>query len=362
MSVSVLPPESTTGDLQSVLLGETTTDALGRFELVRCNGAMPVSDLGDGSYMLVFTGGDEANFVYTEAIMKQPTTLGAAWTLADAPQAYTGGTAPLESVNGGETEVGTVGIVTEAHAAGDGAELENPVYEDENGNPQDPTILDDPPSGMMNTMAIPTSVCSGSVSYTATNTYTRAWVPIQRFKTRTRLGASFGWSTTKETSLGVAMTGSKGKYNVGLSKSLTNNTATGMSVNANTNSAFRTDVEWRYRGYKVTCWPVGSNAPVATGQIAWRPYNWTGGNRNAISQPTWSCVASRTVSLANAIWVARDRTVTWSGNYSIGGVSLSNSQRTSTSAKLTLIPKASGAKACGSNSTPTTAAQVQEAP
>jgi hypothetical protein len=220
----------------------------------------------------------------------------------------------------------------------------------------------DAPLGNATPRALP-ACTEGVPNWQKTTDWSRRQVPIQRVRTRTRSKVSYEWSTTNNTMLDVAVTGSRGDFSAGLSFSKENTASAGMNPSSLNNTSQLYTQEWQYEKWELYCMTYpGVMKPQ--GAYQWRPAFWTLGNdKRFVGEPSWTCAPVNSTSIASPSWVARGTTVKYAGWFSIGGVSLSSQQTNSSAHKLIYSPyNATKATLCGRDAVPSLASQVVEVP
>jgi hypothetical protein len=220
----------------------------------------------------------------------------------------------------------------------------------------------DAPLGNPTPRALP-ACTEGLPNWHKTTDWSRRQIPVQRVRTRTRSMVSYEWSTTFNTMMDIAVTGSRGDFSAGLSYSRDNTASAGMSPSSLGNTSQLYTQEWQYEKWELYCMTYpGVMKPQ--GAYQWRPAFWTLGNtKRFVGEPSWACTQDHKIVIASPSWVARATTVKYAGWFSIGGASLASQQTNSSASKLTYSPyNASQARLCGSDAVPIYASQVVEIP
>src|SRR5690606_38529593 len=94
--------------------------------------------------------------------------------------------------------------------------------------------------------------------------------------------------------------------------------------------------------------------------VEYRPYAFTGFNRNRAVTVGYGCKTAYNGSLSNELWVSRSNTTTIGGEFSLIGLSLNAQQKHTDSHKKYYTPTRSGARICGENNYPALTEKVRE--
>lgn len=219
-------------------------------------------------------------------------------------------------------------------------------------------------SGDMGTTSLPFRACNpqnlNEVEVpVATSYYASSWLPVKRVETKSNSRFKYDWSSSNETKFTLVY---HGTY-AGLTSSTTQATSVGYSYTSTNNANRNLEVHWRYRMYDILCYNVLFGQYVSdTGKDEWRPNNWTGGTQTAaVTGTQFSCSGTNLTNMVATTWVAQTTTTSHSNGATLAGVGLTQSQKGTSTHKLTVIPDTGAtAQICGSNAYPISAQKVKE--
>lgn len=163
------------------------------------------------------------------------------------------------------------------------------------------------------------------------------WEPMGVFRARqvpvhwnflaNRSKVKFEWGTTQKTRMEVGYAGTGSNYAGGFSASTQNESSANLTKSWDgpyTKRFFA--VQWKYEKQRFYCikYEVGA---VDSGERRWVPHHWTTGTSSIASEYDFTCSNANKVRItADEVRIANNRSVTFSGFFSIAGVKLDATQ------------------------------------
>jgi hypothetical protein len=328
-----------TGTTTSTLIGETSTDANGMWEIDR-----PREPVVLGQLEVVGIVGDES--VIYDYIA----------TLGSPSASRTSSVRSSKAHEAGLTLQIGVGRVQHPRLSGPTSirkDLSLPDVVGDDGSsgfatglPDDPDRrADGPVDGSPAAAGKPESSCwVHGYEWHPTNHYRTGWVPIRWTKTEGKSTVHYSWTTSTETQLGVTIAPTVGpNYAGGLGYSVKNDTSMTISPDWPNNTDKTALVEWKYRKMQAWCpdRPTLPHGPVTPGYPlslwkwqAWRADGYTKANQS--THVTINCMDRGPVAFTTTL--TRDHSETFNSWFSIAGVGLQSSQTQSEATSVTLRP------------------------
>lgn len=185
-------------------------------------------------------------------------------------------------------------------------------------------------------------------------------VKIQRVRTLNDIRIGYDWSNTKETRTDSAInTGRDGALVKGGFTSVQNDSS-GVDYSVSNNEWKDLQAQFDYRAWDLFCVDPTTGEQHPTNRWEYRPYKFTGGNRQVTpGSGPWSCQDRYSVSIEDTLWVAKTTSNTFSAGVDLGFLNLRSNQSNSSTHKLTINPDRR-TRICGSNAYPVNARMVRE--
>ena len=169
-----------------------------------------------------------------------------------------------------------------------------------------------------------------------TNKYKYASVPIRAVDTGYHSHQTLIYHTAKATQVGVALTGVDGDISGGVAYGVAASSGQTNEWRAGNNNLSSKWVTWSYRKYHKYCHVLHTGQYDPVDDYKWAGIDASGGSRSVARIPGITCPYAQTIRSRTTF--DGEVTVTWSGWYSVAGVTLNDKQTQQTQVAVTVRP------------------------
>jgi hypothetical protein len=193
-----------------------------------------------------------------------------------------------------------------------------------------------------------------------TNKYKYASVPIRAVDTGYHSHQTVFYHTAKSTQVGVALTGVDGDISAGVAYGVEASSGQSNEWRAGNNNLSSKWVTWSYRRYHKYCHVLHTGQYYPVDEYKWAGIDASGGSRSVARIPGIGCPYEQTIRSKTTF--DGSVTVTWSGWYSVAGVSLNDKQTQQNEVAVTVRPDPGEKRPryCGTNQVFRLAAKLKE--
>jgi hypothetical protein len=193
-----------------------------------------------------------------------------------------------------------------------------------------------------------------------TNRYKYASVPIRAVDTGYNSHQTVFYHTAKSTQVGVALTGVDGDISGGVAYGVEASSGQSNEWKAGNNNLSSKWVTWSYRKYHKYCHILRTGQYYPVDDYKWAGIDASGGSRSVARIPGIGCPYAQTIRSKTTF--DGSVTVTWSGWYSVAGVTLNDKQTQQNEVAVTVRPDPGEKypRYCGTNRVFRVAAKLKE--
>jgi len=355
-------------------LARAYTDTEGRFDLAGTLDA-PATWNSDGSVRIQLEVLTSQRDRYYLLNLLPPSSSRTDWTWTEAPdmKVLAPGTSDVVQVASGQVEGLVMQVATGKPVAINAAAdvLPNPDGAIDGGtepaSATDTLDTNTDSAGASRASDLAIAAAKSSCEYDVwkdTDNYKFRGGPVQYWSILNRSTELLDWSTTTETKLSVAYTGSGTNYNGGLSQGFDSSQTSGFTKSFTddyTTKFYRT--QWRYREQALYCFEPYAYRDVDTGQRRWRPSNFTGQAAGNATSYSWACQPQYEIqTTVDSLYFQTNKTINYTGWFEILGVKLDISQSHGNQTKVAYQrrPAFGYMKLCGKGADPALSFMVRE--